>query len=274
MSRFNGKVAAITGAASGIGQALAWELADRGADVALCDVNEADLETTAEGVRRRGRKATTRVVDVSDRDAVEAWAEASIAEHGHVDAVVNNAGVTVQDTMADISYEDLEWIVGINFWGVMYGTKAFLPHLVERDTGWVVNVSSIFGMIAFPSQGAYNATKFAVRGFTEALRWEMEGTGVSICSVHPGGIRTNIVRNARVRRDVDGEASKDQMVARFDRVAKTTPAQAAKVIADGMAKHEPRILIGNDAKLLDTVQRILPKHYGTTLQRIVELLER
>lgn len=273
MSVMQGKVVAITGAASGIGRALAWDFARRGADLALSDVDEAGLEETASAIR--DREVTTTRLDVSKRDDVERWAEQSIQVHGHVDAVINNAGVTVQDTLINLTYEDFEWIVGINFWGVVYGTKAFLPHFLERDTGWIVNISSVFGMIGFPTQSAYNATKFAVRGLTEALRWELEGTNVTACSVHPGGIRTNIVRNARLYRDMDGaKTDKAAAVAQFDKIAKTTPAQAAKVIIDGMEKREPRILIGLDAKLIDAVQRVAPRKYGPIMERIVQVLER
>ncbi len=273
MSIMQGKVVAVTGAASGIGRALAWDLARRGADLALSDVDEAGLEETASAIR--DREVTTTVLDVSKRDAVEAWADESIRVHGHVDAIINNAGVTVQDTLANTTYEDFEWIVGINFWGVVYGTKAFLPHLIERNSGWIVNISSVFGMIGFPTQSAYNATKFAVRGMTEALRWELEDTNVTACSVHPGGIRTNIVRNARLYRDMDGaKTDKASAAAHFDKVAKTTPAQAAKVIVDGMEKREPRILIGLDAKIIDAVQRAVPRHYGGVMEKIVQVLER
>jgi len=273
MSVMQGKVVAVTGAASGIGRALAWDLARRGADLALSDVDEKGLQETASAIR--DREVTTTVLDVSKRVDVERWAEQSIKLHGHVDAVINNAGVTVQDTLVNLTYEDFEWIVGINLWGVVYGTKSFLPHFIERDTGWIVNISSVFGMIGFPTQSAYNATKFAVRGLTEALRWELEGTNVTACSVHPGGIRTNIVRNARLYRDMDGtKTDKTAAAAQFEKIAKTTPAEAAKVIVDGMERREPRILIGLDAKVIDAVQRVAPRRYGGIMERIVQVLER
>ena len=274
MTVFSGKVLAITGAASGIGQALAEEAARRGADVALSDVDEAGLARTVKLVQAQGREAIATRVDVSKREEVEAWASATLEGFGRCDAIVNNAGVTVSDTVLDISYEDFEWIVGINFWGVVYGTKAFLPHFVERDTGWVVNVSSVFGMIGFPTQGSYNATKFAVRGMTEALRWELESTNVTVCSVHPGGIKTNIVRNGRLRRAPNAETTPDEMITSFDKMARTTPTQAANVILDGMAKREPRILIGADARMIDAMQRIAPRRYGTLMKRVADRLER
>ena len=268
---FQKRVIAITGAASGIGRALAVEMGKRGADLSLCDVDEAGLAETA--ALLKDRNVTTTRVDVADRAAVEAWAADTIAKHGKVDAIVNNAGVTVQETIADITYEDFEWIMGINLWGVVYGTKAFLPHLLERNTGWVVNVSSVFGMIGFPGQGSYNATKFAVRGMTEALRWELEETGVTVCSVHPGGIRTNIVRNGRMLSDPLGRTDPKDMAAQFDKLARTSPAQAAKVIADGMAKGEPRILIGNDARAIDAVQRMAPRQYGKIMKRLADVFD-
>ncbi len=271
MTTFHGRVVAITGAASGIGRALALEMARRGARLALCDVDETGLQQTVRAIASHHVSAER--VDVADRGAVEAWAEHTLAHHGQVDAIVNNAGVTVQETVADLSYEDLEWIVGINFWGVVHGTKAFLPHLLNRDTGWVVNLSSVLGLIGFPGQGSYTATKFAVRGLTEALRWELADTGVTVCSVHPGGVRTNIVRNGRLYRDATGRIPTSQMAARFEEFARTTPDRAARIIANGMARHQPRILVGADARFLDTLQRLAPLRYDAILRRFIDLID-
>lgn len=271
---FRGKVAVVTGAASGIGRALAVGFAQRGADVAVCDVNEVGLEETKHEVERLGRRVFTRRVDVSDREAVHAFAGEVLQHFGQVDFVVNNAGVSVSDTVLDSRYEDWDWIVGINFWGVVHGTKAFLPHMVERNTGSIVNVSSIFGIIAVPTQGLYNATKFAVRGMTEALRHELEGTGVHVAVVHPGGIDTNIVRNSRHRRSPDGTTDKDASVARFQMAARTTPTQAAETILRGIERREPRILIGADAKLLEKIQRSAPVRYWTILKKALQFVER
>ena len=258
---FHGRTIAITGGASGIGQALAVELAKRGSDVALCDLDEAGLEETRQRVERLGRKVTTRLVDVSDRAAVEGFRDMTLEAHGRVDGIVNNAGVSLSESVSDMSYEDLEWIVGINFWGVVYGTKAFLPALLERDDGWVVNLSSVFGIIAVPYQSAYNATKFAVRGFTEALRAELHETGVTALTVHPGGIKTNIVRKGRIRATPDG-VDKAHVVENFDKeMARTTAEQAGAIIADAMAARQPRVLVGPDAHLIDAVQRALPVRY-------------
>ena len=190
MKTFSGKVAAITGAGSGIGRALALRLARRGCHLALSDVNERSLARTVELARRAGVKVTGARVDVADREAVYRWAEGAAGGHGKVNFIFNNAGVALGSTIEGGSYEDLEWLFGINFWGVVHGTKAFLPHLVASGAGHVVNVSSVFALISVPGQGAYNASKAAVRGFTEALRMELEmgGAPVSATVVHPGGI--------------------------------------------------------------------------------------
>ena len=264
-------MAVVTGAASGIGRALAVELARRGADVALCDVDEDGLDEVVRLVAAEGQRATSHRVDVSDRDAVYRFRDAVIDDHSHVDAIINNAGVTVTDTVLHSTYEDLEWIVGINLWGVVYGTKAFLPHLVERADGWVVNVSSVFGLMAFPNQSAYNLTKFGVRGFTEALRQELVGTGVTATTVHPGGVRTNIARRGRFRRVHDGSVNQRQAVEEFEeRLARTSPERAAEIIADGMRDRRPRILVGPDAHLIDRMVRLMPVRYTEVVRRLFE----
>jgi NAD(P)-dependent dehydrogenase (short-subunit alcohol dehydrogenase family) len=267
---FRGRVAAITGAASGIGKGLAVELARRGADLALCDIDEDGLAKTAAMVEAEGRRATTHRVDVADREAVYAFKDAVLERHGRADAIVNNAGVAVTDTVVDSTYEDLEWIFGINLWGVIHGTKAFLPHLIEQNDGWVVNVSSVFGLMAFPNQSAYNVTKFGVRGFTEALRQELAHTGVTATSVHPGGIRTNIARRGRFRRVHDGSIDEHEAVEEFEkRLARTTPEEAGRIIADGMERREPRILVGPDAHLIDRVVRLFPVRYTDIVERVI-----
>lgn len=261
MTTFEGRVIAITGAGSGIGRGLALELARRGSDVALCDVDEAGMRETADEVAKIGRRASARVVDVASREAVHRFAGEVVAEHGRVDGIVNNAGVTVAASFEETSYEDLEWIVGINFWGVVHGSKAFLPHLLARRDGWIVNVSSVFGLIAFPSQSAYNATKFAVRGLTESLRQELAGTGVTAICVHPGGIKTNIVRGSRWTKGADGNTDRGEAARHFEKIARTTPARAAQIIADGMERRRPRILVGADAHVIEAVSRALPVRY-------------
>ncbi len=259
---FSGRVSVITGAGSGIGRALALELAERGSDVALCDVDEEGLAETVRSVQALGRRVTSSRVDVADREQVFEFARRTIAEHGHVDAVINNAGVTVTATVAELTYEDFEWIMGVNFWGVVHGTKAFLPHLLERGDGWIVNISSVFGIIAFPEQSAYCATKFAVRGFTETLREELSGTGVTACAVHPGGVRTNIARRSRFRSGNGLASEKEELVENFDRVATTSAQSAARTIANGMERRALRIMVGNDARAIETLQRLAPARYA------------
>ncbi|MGQ0431187.1 MAG: SDR family NAD(P)-dependent oxidoreductase [Microthrixaceae bacterium] len=259
MRSFDGRVAAITGAASGIGRALALDLARRGAHVALSDVDDAGLADTVARCEGRGVKVTAHHVDVADRAAVHAWADQVVAEHGKVNLIVNNAGVALGATVDAMSYDDLEWLMNINFWGVVHGTKAFLPHLKASGEGHVVNLSSVFGLMSIPAQGAYNAAKFGVRGFTDALRMEldMERCGVSATTVHPGGIKTNIARSARMDASaLRYGASAETAAAEFDKIAKTTPEKAAAQILAAVQKDRRRALIGPDAKAIDLLSRL------------------
>lgn len=271
MKSFNNKVAAITGAASGIGRALALELAKDKCDLALSDVNEAGLNETAEKARALGVKVTTTKLDVSNRDAMHAWADQVVKDHGKVNLIFNNAGVALGNTVEEAKYEDYEWIMGINLWGVIYGTKAFLPYIKQTRDGHIINVSSIFGLFAQPTQSGYNMTKFAVRGFTESLRQELDlqNCGVSATCVHPGGIKTNIARNARMTASVTaltgGKSSPEKMAAQFEKLFSTTPEKAAQVILNAVRHNSRRVLIGSDAKATDIMQRMLPTIY----QRIV-----
>ena len=271
MQQLRDRVAVITGAASGIGRALAERLAAEGSHLALCDVNEAGLAETAERISGRGGKVTTAILDVSDRAAVFAHAEDVVRDHGAAHLLVNNAGVAMHGTVEATPIEDYEWLMGINFWGVVYGTKAFLPHLKRAEEGHIVNISSVFGIIGVPTQSAYNAAKFGVRGFTEALRQELEleGSCVSASCVHPGGIQTNIARTARVSDPTDTTTSEERASA-FERAARTSPEQAARVILDGVRKNQRRILIGADARWLDRVQRLAPSSYQRLLTALVK----
>ena len=259
MEQFVGRVAAVTGAGSGIGRALAVELARGGTHLALSDVDDVGLAETVGRCEGHGVKITSAHVDVADRAAVEAWADRVVEDHGAVHLVFNNAGVALAATVEAMSYEDFEWLMDINFWGVVHGTKAFLPHLRASGAGHVVNISSVFGLLAIPSQSAYNAAKFGVRGFTDALRMELdiEGGCVSSTTVHPGGIRTNIARNARMDASaarIAGEAAgaRDS----FDKVAMTTPEKAARQILTAVRRNRRRALIGPDAKVFDLVARL------------------
>ncbi|WP_116998523.1 SDR family NAD(P)-dependent oxidoreductase [Desertimonas flava] len=259
MKKLDGRVAAITGAGSGIGRALAIELAGRGMHLALSDIDESGLADTVARCEGRGVKVTSQRVDVADRHAVYAWADEVVSEHGKVNLVVNNAGVAVASTIESVSYEDFEWLMNINFWGVVHGTKAFLPHLMQSGAGHIVNLSSVFGLISVPSQGTYNASKFAVRGFTDCLRMELDAArcGVSATTVHPGGITTNIARNARMDESVTVLAgSRDQAVADFDKIAITSPERAAKAIVKAVRRNRRRVLVGPDATVIDGLARL------------------
>jgi NAD(P)-dependent dehydrogenase (short-subunit alcohol dehydrogenase family) len=268
MARWNDKVAVITGAASGIGRALAEVLAAEGCRLALSDVNEAGLAETKDLVEKAGAQAHTHKVNVAKREQVEGWADAIVAEYGGVDIVINNAGVTVVDTFEDISYEDFEWIVSINFWGAVYGSKTFLPHLRKAKEGYLGNVSSIWGMLAAPSQSAYCATKYAVRGFTESLRQEMHGTNVTVTCIHPGAIKTAITANARHHHRPGRTFSREQLINEFEpKVARTTAQQAATIIVKGMQAKKRRVFVGTDAHALNLMQRMLPLGYEGILRR-------
>ena len=259
MRDFGGRVIAITGAASGIGRALALDLAGRGAHLALSDIDADGLAETVAMCGGSGTKVTSTIVDVADRDAVFAWADDVVAGHGRANMIVNNAGVAVGATVERSSYDDIEWLMGINFWGVVHGTKAFLPHLKASGDGHVVNISSVFGLVSIPTQSAYNAAKFAVRGFSDALRIELEieRADVSVTTIHPGGIKTNIARNARVDpsvADVGGDAT--AFADEFDKLARTTPEKAARQIIKAVERNRRRALIGPDAKLFDLASRL------------------
>lgn len=265
------KVAVVTGAGSGIGRALAQLLARRGCRLALADINEATLKETVQGL---SAEVIAQPLDVADRAAVYAFADRVRQQFGTAHVVVNNAGVAVSQTVNDLTWEDFEWLMGINFWGVAYGTKAFLPMLLAQNEGAIVNVSSVFGLIGVPTQSAYNAAKFAVRGFTEALRHELKDTNVRAISVHPGGIKTNIARASRFYTDPLGNTDHTSMAARFDRLARTTPDKAAETIARGIEKGSPRVLIGADAVLIDRIQRWMPERYNSVMNALMQRMAR
>ena len=273
MKNFYGKVAAITGAGSGIGQATAIALAEEGCHLALSDISETGLKDTVTRLRDYPVEVTTHVVDVGRREAVYQYADDCVKAHGLVNLIINNAGVGLGETVETMSYDNFEWLMNINFWGVVYGTKAFLPYLKQSGDGHIVNISSIFGIIGVPTQSAYNAAKFAVRGFTESLREELdiEGGNVSATCVHPGGVKTAIARNSRMG-DTGSmtPGSKEEIAELFERIARTTPEQAASAILQGIRKNQRRVLIGADAALLDIGQRLMPTGY----QRLLETLFR
>lgn len=272
MKTFQNKVAAVTGAGSGIGQQLAVQLAKRGCDVAISDINEDGLKQTEELLSAYNVKVSTYKLDVSDKQQMRDWASSVVQQHGKVNLIFNNAGVALGTTVEGATYEEYEWIMGINFWGVVYGTKEFLPYIKDTKDGYVVNISSLFGLTAQPTQSAYNATKFAVRGFTESLAQELdiEKCGVKALSVHPGGIRTNIANSARMNDSVNklgmGEASAEK----FNKLLRFPPEDAANLILDAVKNNQRRLLIGNDAKVMDVLQRVMPSGY----QRVTALLSK
>jgi short-subunit dehydrogenase len=277
MKEFSGRVAAITGAGSGIGRALARALARRGSHLALADVDDSGLAETVTQCEGFGVKVTAQHLDVADRDRVYSWADRVVADHGKVNLDINNAGVALGATVESMSYEDFEWLMNIDFWGVVYGSKAFLPHLKESGEGHIVNLSSVFGLISVPSQSAYNAAKFAVRGFTDALRMELdiEGANVSVTTIHPGGIKTNIVRNARMDasvRDVAGD--REKATRDFERAFITSPEKAAEQILTAVRRDRRRALIGPDAKAIDFVSRLPATLYQSALTRAAASLRR
>lgn len=264
MKSFTGKVAVVTGAASGMGRCLAVQLAEEGAKLALSDVDTAGLAETVALARAKGAEVHEQRLDVANREAVVAYAE-TVAEHyGAVHLVINNAGIAMTSDVVDQSFKDVERIIDVDFWGVAHGTMAFLPHLIASGEGTLVNISSLFGLIAMPGQSAYNAAKFAVRGFTEALRQELliSGEPVTVTCVHPGGIKTNIVRNSTANGRHDASALSELFDAKL---ARTTADKAAKVILTGARKGRARVLVGADAKALDLLQRLT----GSGYQRLI-----
>ena len=273
MTAIPGAAAAVTGAASGIGRALALELAARGCDLALADRDEAGLQAVAAEIARGyRRKVTVHRVDMSEPGQIADFAQAATSAHPGLNIVVNNAGVALLGQFNEIDQAQMDWLMNINFWGVVHATRAFLPHLALQPEAHIVNISSIFGIVAPPGQTAYAAAKFAVRGFSESLRHELQmaKSPVKLSVVHPGGVSTNIVRNARAGSGVTDNARRAQSIERFDAMAKTTPAAAALRIIEGIEKNAPRILIGNDARFMDLLQRFRPATYWAVLARRIE----
>lgn len=277
MKNFKNKVAAITGAGSGIGQQLAILLAKQGCHLSLSDINEKGLQQTVELLKPYSTiTVTTKKLDVSDREAVKQWAQETVQDHGSVNLIFNNSGVALGSTVEGATYEDLEWIVGINFWGVVYGTKEFLPFIKQTQDGHIINISSLFGLTAQPTQSAYNATKFAVRGFTESLRQELdiEKSGVSSLCVHPGGIRTNIAKSAKMSDSLNSLGmDPTKSIQNFDKLLRTPPEEAARQILQAVLKNKRRLLIGSDAKILDAFQRVFPTGYQRASTIVTKLMK-
>jgi len=287
MKTFKDKVAVITGAGSGMGRYLAVLLAKDGADVCICDVNQETLDETAQMLRKYNVSVSSHLLDVSDKESIESLPEKVLDQHGKIDLVFNNAGVTTGSHFKDMEEENWDWVMGINFDGVVNSTRAFIPHMIDRPEAAIVNTSSIFGMVAVPGQTVYHATKFAVRGFTESLSLEMKETNpnLQIHCVHPGHIGTNIAASARMS-DEDFNRDESARNSIFTRNAPQTqeemgdlfreggmhPSKAAEIILNGVKKNKSRIFIGLDAKLLDLSQRLFPKHYHKTWALFMPLL--
>jgi NAD(P)-dependent dehydrogenase (short-subunit alcohol dehydrogenase family) len=277
MEQFSGKVAAITGAGSGIGRGLALELAAEGCHLALSDVDDAGLAETITMVAHvtdvhTDVRVSSAHVDVVDRDGVDAWAAATVDEFGQVNLIFNNAGVALSANVSAMTYESFRWLMDVNFWGVVHGTLAFLPHLKASGDGHVVNISSVFGLLGIPTQSAYNSAKFAVRGFTDALRTELdiEQCGVSATTIHPGGIRTNIARNARFEFAEHEEAvDAEQAAVDFEKLTRTTPEKAARLILGAVRNNKRRALIGPDAHVFDAAARLSPRASQWAIGKLV-----
>ena len=263
MQGFAGKVAVVTGAGSGIGQALATELGRSGASVAISDVDTDGLSVTEQRLAAIGASVKADRLDVTEREAFRLYADGVKKHFGKVNQIYNNAGIAHSGDVEVMHFKDIERVMDVDFWGVVNGTKVFLPYLIESGDGHVVNISSVFGLFSVPGQAAYNSAKFAVRGFTEALRQEMilAKHPVKVTTVHPGGIQTAIARNATVADGLDQVA----MAQSFDKVAMTSPEKAARIILDGVRRNRARVLVGPDAKVLDLVVRITGSGYQRLL---------
>lgn len=268
MFEFQGKAIVITGAASGIGAALSRNLARRGARLMLADIDAAGLETLANTLRSQGCDCHWNVTDTGNEAAIYALAQQSLSKLGAADVVINNAGVSLISPVEKLKTADAQWLMAINFWGVVHGCQAFLPQLRSRPHAVLVNVSSIFAMVSIPTQSMYNASKAAVRGFTDALREELRDSSVTVLCVHPGGIRTNIANKARIT-DSSMVADSDEMLREgFLKLARTSPEQAAEVIVSSIASGKTRVLIGGDAKFMDFLFRMAPGRASAWFTRI------
>lgn len=268
MKSFSNKVAAITGAGSGMGRALAVQLAKLDCAVAISDVVDENLRETESLIKEYDVKVTRHLVDVSDRSVMEQYASEVNATHGKVNLIFNNAGVSVTDSAEHMNYEDFEWLMNINFWGVVHGTRAFLPFLKEASEAHIINTSSIFGILSFPTQSAYNASKFAVRGYTESLRQELADTHIGVSCVHPGGVKTNIIKTSRYTPSDNESPTKEEFEENFEQMAALTSDEAALIILRGVEKNKARILVGKDAKLLTWISRLAPVNYPRLLALI------
>jgi NADP-dependent 3-hydroxy acid dehydrogenase YdfG len=262
MKDLDGKVAAITGAGSGIGRATALALCAEGMKLALSDKELVGLGETAKLVEEAGGEVITHMLDVTDSDAVDQWAEDAIAHYGAVDIIVNNAGVVLVVESHDQAHDELAWVMNVNFWGVVHGTRAFLPHLRDRNTGHIVNIASMASLSGLPAQSAYCASKFAVRGYSESVCADLAGTNVGMTIVMPGGVATNLMQTAKIRIPGEDEEAAEARRKAFTSFLRTPPEKAAKLIVKGIKKNRMRQLVGGDARILDFFQRLIPGRFA------------
>jgi len=262
--KLDNRTAVVTGAASGIGRAIAISLARRGCHLALADLNEAGLAETRERAVSEGIRISLHRLDVADREAIASFPARVMSEHGRVDLLVNDAGVAVGGTFDQVSETDFDWLLAINFWGVVRMTRAFLPYLRASDDARIVNLSSLYGLISPPGQTAYCASKFAVRGFTQSLGNELEGSFIGVTVVHPGGVATSIARNARLPKDLGEEEARKRLAA-VEKVLRLPPETAGEIIVRAIERRKRRVLVGRDAKLMSVIERLLPVSHWKVL---------
>lgn len=260
---FQNKHVLITGAASGIGRALAQYFDEQGAKLSLCDVDGQGLETLKSEIKRPG---CIEPFDIAERERLLDYAQRVEKEQGPVDLLMNNAGVALFQSVKEFSYEDMRWLMDINFWGMVNLSQALLPGMLQRNSGTIVNVSSIFGIVGYGCQSAYCASKFAIRGYTEAMQIDLQDTGVKAVLVHPGGVKTKIARSARLSLAETGLKSQDDLCRKFDKAAPTTAEQAARTIGEGLIRGRSRIMVGSDAKKMRTISRLLPDSYARVFE--------
>lgn len=270
----NNKVAVVTGAGSGIGRALAQCLAEEGCSLVLADVSESGLEQTRGMLGHTRGQVSTHVVDVADREAVLSFASEAEAHHGWIDLLINNAGVLLCDYIENVSFQDFEWVMGVNFWGVVNCTKAFLPSLKTRPEAHIVTVSSVAGLITTPTNGPYAASKSAVQAFTETLCQELEPTNVGVSCVLAGGVQTCIFRNAPKFTSATGDMSSEEAICWYENAAKSTPEQAAQAIVNGVKRNKRRILVGKDAHAIDSLARLAPGACNQLAGRLMRNLDK
>jgi short-subunit dehydrogenase len=270
MKNLRDKVVVVTGAGSGIGRALSLALSKEKAVLALADIDPDGLQATQREIgASTGRESRIYRVDVAKREQIAEFADKVIRDFGKVDLVINNAGVSSSGRVQDLAYDTLEWTININLWGVIHGTKAFLPHLMERPEAGIVNVSSVYGLLGIPGQAAYCTSKFAVRGFTESLRQELSNTNIFVTLVFPGGVRTNIAQNSRTDYPIDGETYRNGL-RQFETLLKTSPEEAAQSIINGIKHKSPRVLIGKDARQIDFLARFNPNSYDKAIAKAMQ----